>query len=205
MSASDAAIGRNKPRKVPGKVHVSPVPSSTVPDHGRLLDHAGRMPEHGQGRARKAHLARHHGQDAARRRARPKPKAPSLLNDAHTDQTCHALGTSEIPSSVQTGMSADTHSSVQCVATQPGSSREGASEEGGDLDMEQTTGQEPTQDAAGRGAQGTRKALAQARAMYATSKTAPPFSKRVPAAGLSVQQVCFGTVLETHKKRRAKE
>jgi hypothetical protein len=41
--------------------------------------------------------------------------------------------------------------------------------------------------------------------MYATSKTAPPFSKRVPAAGLSVQQVCFGTVLETHKKRRAKE
>ena len=101
-------------------------------------------------------------------------------------------------------MSADTHGGVQCVATHPGSSREGVSEEGGDLDMDQTTGQEPTQDAAGR-AQGTRKALAQARAMYATSKTAPPFSKRVPAAGLSVQQVCFGTVLETHKKRRAKE
>ncbi len=53
-------------------------------------------------------------------------------------------------------------------------------------------------------AQGTRKALAQARAMYMASPAAPPFSKRVPATGTSVQQLCFAIVLETHKKRLGK-
>jgi hypothetical protein len=51
--------------------------------------------------------------------------------------------------------------------------------------------------------QRTRKALAQARAMYLPTAP-PPFSALVPAAGTSVQQLCFSIVLDTHKKRREK-